>query len=64
MVQTSTLDKLIELARYYKMTDAEKREQHRSFVYGNCHIENERITREMVDEADEKLHPRGTSDAP
>ena len=31
------------------------REQRLSFVYGNTHIENERITREMVARADEKV---------
>ena len=37
------------------MTEAQAREQRLSFVYGNTHIENERITREMVAEADEKV---------
>jgi chromosome condensin MukBEF complex kleisin-like MukF subunit len=51
----TTLDALIEWARTYEMTEAEKREQRISFVYGNCHIANERVTREMVEEADERL---------
>lgn len=37
------------------MTDRDLREQRLSFVYGNTHIENARITREMVAEADEKV---------
>jgi hypothetical protein len=53
-----TLKELIDWARGYEMTEAEKREQRRSFAYGNCHIENENVTKEMVDEADERLHPR------
>lgn len=49
------LEKLIEKARTVEMTPNEVREQRRSFVYGNTHIENERITREMVAEIDQKL---------
>lgn len=56
----TTLDARIEWARTYEMTEVEKREQRISFVYGNCHIENERVTREMVEEADKRLR----SDAP
>ncbi|HUZ66968.1 MAG TPA: hypothetical protein VMU56_04805 [Beijerinckiaceae bacterium] len=37
------------------MTDRQMREQRLSFVYGNTHIENARITREMVAEADAKV---------
>ena len=37
------------------MTDAEKEEQRRSFAYGNANIENERFTREIVDQEAEKL---------
>jgi hypothetical protein len=51
----TTLDALIEWARTYEMTEAEKREQRISFVYGNCHIDNELVTREMVEEADERI---------
>jgi hypothetical protein len=51
----TTLSKLIERAKTYPMTPADRREQRQSFVYGNCKIENERITREMVEEADIRL---------
>lgn len=41
------------------MTDDEKaaalREQRRSFVYGNTKLHNESVTREMVDEIDERM---------
>ena len=40
------------------MTAAQLREQRQSFAYGNTHIENERITREMVAEADKKIETR------
>ena len=50
-----TLDELIAWARGCEMTEAEQAEQRRSFVYGNTHIENSRITREMIAEIDERL---------
>lgn len=49
------LKKLIDASRGKVMTEAEKEAQRRSFAYGNAHIENERVTRQMVDEAAEKL---------
>ena len=52
---TEALEVLIEKARKVQMTDSQLREQRLSFVYGNTHIENDRITREMVAEADEKV---------
>jgi hypothetical protein len=50
-----TLEELIEATRKIKMTPEQEAEQRRSFVYGNTKIENDLITREMVDEADERL---------
>jgi hypothetical protein len=59
---TDALEALIAKAQKVKMTDRQLREQRLSFVYGNTHIENERITREMVVEADEKVaREEGTS---
>jgi hypothetical protein len=52
------LDELIIRARRITMTAAQLREQRLSFAYGNTHIENERITREMVAEADKKIETR------
>lgn len=49
------LDDLISIARRVEMSPEQLREQRQSFVYGNTHIENERITREMVAELDQKL---------
>jgi hypothetical protein len=57
----SALHELIKKARTVRMTDADLREQRLSFVYGNTHIENERITREIVAEADEKVTREETS---
>jgi hypothetical protein len=49
------LEELVSIARTIEMTQDQLREQRQSFVYGNTHIENERITREMVAELDKKL---------
>ena len=46
---------LIEMARSVRMTSTESEEQRRSFAYGNTKIENDRITREMVNERAEAL---------
>jgi hypothetical protein len=49
------LEELVIRARKITMTSDQLREQRRSFAYGNTNIENERITREMVAEADRKI---------
>ncbi|MGO8780902.1 MAG: hypothetical protein ACLQKK_18640 [Rhodomicrobium sp.] len=55
---TKNLEELVIRARKITMTSAQLGEQRRSFAYGNTHIENERITREMVAEADKKIETR------
>jgi hypothetical protein len=55
---TKNLEELVIRARKITMTAAQLREQRQSFAYGNTHIENGRITREMVAEADEKIETR------
>jgi hypothetical protein len=55
---TKDLKELIERARKIEMTLDQIGEQRRSFAYGNTHIENERITREMVADLDAKLHAK------
>lgn len=52
---TSALEALVAKAQRIQMTEGQMREQRLSFVYGNTHIENERITREMVAAADDKV---------
>lgn len=54
-VVTVTLEDLIARARNIQMDDRQLREQRLSFVYGNTHIENERITRDIVEQADERV---------
>lgn len=57
---TAALEALIAKAQKIQMTDAQLREQRLSFVYGNTHIENDRITREMVAAADDKVTRENT----
>jgi len=52
---TKDLQELVDLARKIEMTPDQLREQRRSFAYGNTHIENDRITREMVADLDARL---------
>jgi hypothetical protein len=49
------LSVLIEKARHIQMTEEQKREQRLSFVYGNTHVENSNITRQMIADADDKV---------
>lgn len=46
---------LVERARQVEVTTEQAQEQRRSFVYGNTHIENDRITRELVEQVDNAL---------
>lgn len=45
------LDELLRKAAKIKMSPEDKEAQRQSFAYGNAHIENERVTREMVKDA-------------
>ena len=45
------LEELIAAARQAEMTPEQQEKQRRSFVYGNTNIENDRVTRAVVDEA-------------
>ncbi|HTR27459.1 MAG TPA: hypothetical protein VMI10_26050 [Terriglobales bacterium] len=57
---TKHLEDLLEAAKNVVPTPEEKEQQRRSFAYGNTNIENSRITREMVDRADDALgKPQG-----
>jgi hypothetical protein len=49
------LQQLIDAARLRPFTEGEREAQRRSFAYGNTKIENDLITREMIDEADERI---------
>jgi len=49
------ISKLVEMAKAVRMSDEQREEQRRSFVYGNTAFENEAITREMVDKSAEVI---------
>ncbi len=53
------LEKLIKKAvkEAGPMTPEQRRTQAISFVYGNCHMSNPNVTREMVEAAYDRLHP-------
>ncbi len=52
---TDNLKKLLEAAKTARPTPEHREEQRRSFVYGNTHLENQLITREMVAREAKKL---------
>lgn len=52
---TEELDRLIESARNRPFPPEEREAQRRSFAYGNCKIDNDLVTWEMVVEADERI---------
>ena len=56
---SENLEFLLEQAKKVKMTPAQQEEQRRSFAYGNTQIENDLITREMIDEAADRLAKKG-----
>ena len=51
------IEELLKAAREKPMTLADLETQRRSFAYGNAHIENSRVTREMVDAAAHAIKP-------
>ncbi|MBO6944977.1 hypothetical protein [Altererythrobacter sp.] len=52
------IEQMLEAARNKPMTREEQEGQRRSFAYGNAHIENAAVTREMVNEAADKIGQR------
>lgn len=54
---TKELNELVEMARSIQMSPGQLREQRQSFVYGNTHIENERVTKQLVAEVDQEMNP-------
>ncbi|WGJ13097.1 hypothetical protein QEV83_10165 [Methylocapsa sp. D3K7] len=49
------LNKLLEAAKRIIPSNEQREEQRRSFAYGNTAIENDLITREMIDAEAERL---------
>ena len=57
------LQTLIDRIRGIEMTPDQFARQRRSFVYGNTHLENDRITRELVEEIDEAKSEKEKTDS-
>jgi hypothetical protein len=57
VVSRDEFDRLLAKARTVTMSAEELEQQRRGFAWGNTNIENERITRAMVDRAAEQLRP-------
>ncbi len=55
MIKQLSLSRLIELARAVVVTEEMREEQRRSFAFGNAAFENTNITREMIDEAANRI---------
>ena len=53
-----SLSRLVELARGVEMTPEQKEAQRRSLAYGNTALENDRITREMIDRHADAIDPQ------
>ena len=49
------IEKLLDVARRTVPTKEQREEQRRSFAYGNTAVENDLITREMIDSEAERL---------
>ncbi len=52
---SASLDQRLEMARRVPVSAAEREKQRRSFAFGNTNIDNQKITRETIDRAVEKL---------
>ena len=46
---------LLEKAKRITMSPGEREEQRRSFAYGNANIENEAVTRDVIEEVANKM---------
>lgn len=55
---TKNLEELIERARAVQMSAQHQEEQRRSFAFGSAKIENDDITRDIINEAAERLKSR------
>lgn len=54
-MMTGNLQELIEKSRSVQMSELDEEQQRRSFAYGSAKIENNDITRELIDQAATKL---------
>lgn len=52
---TADFEALVERARTVRMTEEQKEIQRQSFAYGTTKIENDKITREVVERASKAI---------
>ncbi|MBZ5504981.1 MAG: hypothetical protein LAO78_05795 [Acidobacteriia bacterium] len=52
---SNELNELLAAAKKADLTSDDKEAQRRSFAYGNTKIENDRITRDLVDQEADRL---------
>jgi hypothetical protein len=57
-VKIEGIEELLARAKDVHMTPEEEEEQRRSWAFGNTALSNPAVTREIVDEATEKIGPR------
>ena len=57
---TEKLQRLIEQAKKIKMTPEQREAQRRSFVYGNTKLENDCITKQLVNKVGDQLANGGS----
>jgi hypothetical protein len=53
---------LLEKSKGVEMSPSELEKQRRSFAFGNTNIENERVTRKVIDEQADKLLKKAASE--
>jgi hypothetical protein len=58
MATRKALVERIALARHQPMTEQQKQAQRQSFAFGNAGLENDRVTRRVVDEAVRRVSPK------
>lgn len=54
----TSLSQMVEMAKRVQMNDAQRMEQRNSFVYGNVKIENDKVTKEMVEKVAKRVQPK------
>jgi hypothetical protein len=54
-VTQAELKILLEKAKRITMSPGEREEQRRSFAYGNANIENEAVTKDVIDEVANRM---------
>ena len=54
-VTKTEINSLLERAKHITMSEGEREQQRRSFAYGNANIENEAVTRTVIDNVADRM---------